>query len=219
MSPRPELTVEALQQAAREFAAAESVRPEPVIFGATDGRAIGTHLERRFQEFLEPRYVHAPGNAALGIDFPGLEVDVKTTSVTQPQSSCPFRHARQKIFGLGYSLLVFVYEKTDNEVSRTGTLNILHAVFVEKHRTADHQTTRGLLDILRNGGTADELVAFLTDRMLPADDIEKQRIAEELLVTPPQEGYLTISNALQWRLQYPRVIQQAGTVDGLIRIR
>jgi hypothetical protein len=28
--------------------------------------------------------------------------------------------------------------------------------------------------------------------------------------TPPELGYLTISNALQWRLQYSRVIEQAG---------
>ena len=26
----------------------------------------------------------------------------------------------------------------------------------------------------------------------------------------PRLGYLTISNALQWRLQYSRVIEQAG---------
>lgn len=31
--------------------------------------------------------------------------------------------------------------------------------------------------------------------------------------------YLTISNALQWRLQYSRVIAQAGAVDGIIRVR
>jgi hypothetical protein len=35
---------------------------------------------------------------------------------------------------------------------------------------------------------------------------------------PPKVGYLTISNALQWRLQYSRVIQEAGNADGVIRI-
>ncbi|MEH2468415.1 hypothetical protein [Nostoc sp.] len=28
---------------------------------------------------------------------------------------------------------------------------------------------------------------------------------------PPEIGYLTISNALQWRLQYSRIIQVATT--------
>jgi len=31
-------------------------------------------------------------------------------------------------------------------------------------------------------------------------------------------GYLTISNALQWRLQYKRVIEKAGQVNGILRI-
>jgi len=30
--------------------------------------------------------------------------------------------------------------------------------------------------------------------------------------------YLTISNALQWRLQYSRVIEQAGKVEGVLRL-
>jgi hypothetical protein len=48
------------------------------------------------------------GNLAKGIDFPELGVDIKVTSIRQPQSSCPFKSVRQKIYGRGYSLLVFV---------------------------------------------------------------------------------------------------------------
>ena len=33
------------------------------------------------------------------------------------------------------------------------------------------------------------------------------------------QGYLTISNALQWRLQYARVIEKAGTIEGVLRLR
>ena len=32
------------------------------------------------------------------------------------------------------------------------------------------------------------------------------------------QAYLTISNALQWRLQYSRVIEQAGKVKGVLRL-
>ncbi len=39
------------------------------------------------------------------------------------------------------------------------------------------------------------------------------------MANPPNIGYLTISNALQWRLQYRRVIEEAGKVDGIRRIR
>jgi hypothetical protein len=152
--------------------------------------------------------------------LPTLEVDIKVTSITQPQSSCPFKSARQKIFGLGYSLLIFVYQKTDDAVNRTSNLNILHTIFVEKERTGDYQTTTGLKQILANNGNADDLVSFMQDRNLPLDDIEAYQIAEELLSgNPLLEGYLTISNALQWRLQYGRVITVAGNVIGILRVK
>jgi hypothetical protein len=217
--PKPTLTVAILQDEARQFAELESTHPEPAIFGVTDGKAIGTYLEHKFHAHLERKYVHAPGSSASGIDFPGLAVDLKVTSIKQPQSSCPFKSARQKIYGLGYSLLVFVYDKSDNPKTRTATLNILHAIFIEAHRTADFQMTRGLRNILENEGNEDDLVAFMQDKMLPIDDIEVHRIAQELLRRPPEQGYLTISNALQWRLQYGRVISKAGEVDGIARIR
>ena len=50
------------------------------------------------------------------------------------------------------------------------------------------------------------------------DDIQAQKLAGEILRTRPPVGYLTISNALQWRLQYTRVIEQAGKVEGVQRI-
>ena len=86
------------------------------------------------------------GNSANGIDFPDLLVDVKVTSVKQPQSSCPFKSASQKVYGLGYSLVVFVYEKLDDHTKKTGRLNILHTIFIEADRTADYTMTRILPD-------------------------------------------------------------------------
>ena len=59
----------------------------------------------------------------------------------------------------------------------------------------------------------------MMDRNLPVDEIEAQSIAEELLENSALQGYLTISNALQWRLQYSRIIQVAGEVDGVYRVR
>ncbi|MFM7576671.1 MAG: restriction endonuclease, partial [Microcystaceae cyanobacterium] len=159
------------------------------------------------------------GNSALGIDLPGLEVDIKVTSIKQPQSSCPFKSATQKVFGLGYHLLIFVYDKYDDSRKRTGRLDIQHTVFVDKTRTADFQTTRGILDILNRDGNKEDILAFLEDRNLPVDVIGANQLADRILESPPNQGYLTISNALQWRLQYGRVIQQAGNIPGIIRIR
>jgi len=219
MPQKPQLTVPLLQHEAQAFAAMESTHPEPTIFGVTDGKAIGTYLEHKFQAYLEERYVHAPGNSASGIDLPGLAVDLKVTSIKQPQSSCPYKSARQKIFGLGYSLLVFVYEKKDDPVARTAKLNILHTIYVEARRTADFQMTRGILEILEREGKEDDLIAFFQDKMLPVEEIEARQIADEVLRNPPLQGFLTISNALQWRLQYGRVISRAGSEDGVLRLR
>jgi hypothetical protein len=215
----PQLTVKALLAEARRFAERESAHPESSLFGVDNGKTVGTYLEQKFRNYLLDSYTFPPGNAAKGIDFPDLGVDIKVTSVKQPQSSCPFTSARQKIFGLGYSVLVFVYEKTDDSKSRTAILNFLHTVFVEKEHTADFQTTSGLLKLLDNDANEDDLIAFLQERMLPAEEIAMTRIAKELLNKPPLLGYLTISNALQWRLQYSRAIERAGKVPGVLRIR
>src|ERR1700678_3123465 len=117
--PTP-LTIQLLQKEASSFAKAQSKHAEPSLFGVTDGKAIGTYLEHKFQTMLELRYHFARGSSAKGIDFPKLDVDIKVTSIRQPQSSCPFKSARQKIYGLGYSLIIFVYENLHNEKTRTG---------------------------------------------------------------------------------------------------
>ena len=215
---KPELTVSLLCEEANQFSRIESSREHASLFGVTDGKAIGTYVEHKFRDYLSQRYSFTEGSSARGIDFPSLKVDMKVTSIRQPQSSCPFQSARQKIFGLGYSLLVFVYEKEDNQAFETGRLRFFHTVFVDEARTADYQTTVGLRQILENDGNEDDLTAFMFDRNLPVDEIEAHRIAQELLNNPPNIGYLTISNALQWRLQYRRIIERAGQVEGIVKI-
>jgi hypothetical protein len=212
------LTVELLVHQAKDFAQSESRHRERSLFGVTDGKAVGTYLEHKFQDFLQKNYTYAKGSSAKGIDFPKLGVDIKVTSIKQPQSSCPFKSARQKVYGLGYSLLVFVYDKKDDRKSRTATLNINHVVFVEASRTADFQTPTGILKILDSSGNTDDLVAFMLERFMPLDDIQARQLAEEILKKRPGVGYLTISNALQWRLQYSRVIEHAGKVAGVKRV-
>lgn len=205
-----ELTLPLLKIAAAEFIRAISGRPIPDLFGSTDGKAVGTYVEQAFNHYLRATYDYVPGNAALGIDFPDLNVDLKVTSIRQPQSSCPFRDASQKVFGLGYHLLVFTYEKFDDSTTRTAKLDFRDAIFVNRKKTGDYQTTYGLIGILNRNGNKDDIVAFLEERNLPLDEIGRDLLAERILQTPPQLGHLTISNALQWRLQYSRIISIAN---------
>ncbi|MDQ6962259.1 MAG: hypothetical protein Q9M28_06970 [Mariprofundaceae bacterium] len=216
---KPRLIIQKLREEASKFSEIESSYYESSLYGVTDGKAIGTYLEHKFTDYLTKLYDYEKGNSASGIDLPRLQVDIKTTSIKQPQSSCPFKSASQKVFGLGYHLLIFVYEKTDNHTNQTGCLNIQHTVFVEKKRTADFQTTKGMLDILERDGNKDDVIGFISERNLPVDEIGADQLADRILKSPPIQGYLTISNALQWRLQYRRVIQEAGTVSGVFKVR
>jgi len=96
-------------------------------------------------------------------------------------------------------------------------LNIQNIVFIEKARTGDWQSTKGIAEILARDGNRDDIIAFLQDRNFPLDEIGREKLAERILQSPPNLGYLTISNALQWRLQYSRAIATATqkTVEGV----
>ncbi|MBS5108645.1 MAG: restriction endonuclease [Phocaeicola vulgatus] len=180
-----ELNHQHLIKAAREFCKAES-------------------NVQKFQEFLSSRYKVTIGSSANGLDLPSINTDIKVTSIKQPQSSCPYKDSKQKIFGLGYNLIVFVYQKNDDTTHKTSALNFVSCSFIEAGRTADYQTTTGLRKIIQH--------------KIPADEVTLMQMAEQILKTPPQIGYLTISNALQWRLQYNRIVHLEEKVEGITPI-
>ena len=156
--------------------------------------------------------------AAKGIDLPGINTDIKVTSIKQPQSSCPFKSAREKVYGLDYDLLLFVYDKTDDATRRAAMLNFVCCALIEQQCTGDFQTTKGLLGILQRDGNRDDVIAFLIERNLPADEITLNQLADEIIRQPPPQGYLTVSNALQWRLQYGRIVALQSSVPGIEKI-
>ena len=61
-------------------------------------------------------------------------------------------------------------------------------------------------------------ITYLNDKNIPADDIALGLIADQILNKTPKQGYLTISNAWQWRLQYARVINLTDNVDGITKV-
>lgn len=212
---KPVLTINKLIQAARHFCETESGENHVELIGITDGKAVGTYVEHRFQRFLQSQYNVEVGNSAKGIDLPGADIqtDIKVTSITQPQSSCPFKNASQKIFGLGYNLLVFVYDKQD--MDNICTLRFTHCTFIAKERTGDFTITKRLREMVGDGANKEDIIGLLQDRSVPGDEIVYNDLADEILVHPPKQGYLTISNALQWRLQYTRVIALDNRVEGV----
>lgn len=209
-----ELTVDILIQEANNFSQMISTQNHTSLIGVTDGKAVGTYVEHLFQNYLNSKYTMTVGSSASGIDLPSVNTDIKTTSYVQPQSSCPFKSARQKIFGLGYNLLVFVYNKQDTKT--TCTLHITHCTFIEANRTADYTITALLRRMLSVDANKEDIIGLLSDKNVPGDEIIYNELADEILVTPPHQGYLTISNALQWRLQYKRVIELDNSVEGVV---
>jgi hypothetical protein len=171
-----------------------------------------------FKDFLKEHYELEIGNSANGIDLPSVNTDIKVTSIKQPKSSCPYKDSKQKIYGLGYNLLVFVYRKEDDETQRKGMLDFLSCAFIDASRTADFQTTTGLQNIINNDGNIDDIYAFLSDHRIPADDVTLHNLAQDILNNPPATGYLTISNALQWRLQYNRIVSLNEKITGITSI-
>jgi hypothetical protein len=216
----PPLTIKSLIALAKDFCEQESQTPNSELFGVTDGKAVGTYIEHKFKDFLLEKYDTEIGSSASGIDLPSPEVntDIKVTSIKQPQSSCPFKNAQQKVFGLGYNLLVFVYEKYDNAKNKTALLDFVSCSFVEKQRTADYTTTYRLQEMAKDGANEEDIISYLQDRNIPADEITLMNLAEQILKNPPKVGYLTISNALQWRLQYGRIVTLKETISGITKI-
>ena len=67
-----------------------------------------------------------------------------------------------------------------------------------------------------DGANKEDIIGFLQDKNVPGDEIIYNDLANEILSYPPEQGYLTISNALQWRLQYTRVISLDNHVQGVV---
>jgi len=175
---KKKLTIDLLKKSAKDFCDTESTYSNKDLYGVTDGKAVGTYIEHKFQEYLEANYEYEKGSSAKGIDLPGDDImtDIKVTSIRQPQSSSPFKNAKQKIFGLGYNLLVFVYEKTDDPERGTAILDFLSCSFLEMGRTADYTTTFRIREMLKDGAIKEDIIAYLNDKNIPADEITLNQI-------------------------------------------
>lgn len=72
--------------------------------------------------------------------------------------------------------------------------------------------------MIDDGANEEDIISYLNDKNIPADDITLSQIAKQILQNKPKLGYLTISNALQWKLQYGRVVALSEKVKGITKI-
>ena len=95
-------------------------------------------------------------------------------------------------------------------------MNFTHCTFINRDKTADYTTTKRLREMVYDGANKEDIIGFLQDKNIPGDEIVYNDLADEILSHLPEQGYLTISNALQWRLQYSRVISLNNSVNGVV---
>ena len=200
------LTITKLKKEAELFSKHESNITHNHLIGVSDGKSVGTYIEQKFEEYLKDKYEITIGSSAKGIDLPddNINTDIKVTSIKKPQNSSPFRNIEQKIYGLGHNLLIFIYEKTD--INNKCYLDFKHCIFLEAEKTGDYTLTKTLRKMIELKAGTDDIVEILHANNVPGDIEELKVLANKILSNPPKQGYLTISNAFQWRLRYSNVI-------------
>lgn len=210
-----ELTINKLREEAIEFCKHESNITHNELVGITDGKAVGTYIEHKFEEYLKNKYDVTIGSSAKGVDLPDphINTDIKVTSIKKPQSSSSFRNMEQKIYGLGYNLLIFIYEKTD--VNNRCYLNFKHCMFLESGRSGDYNLTKILRKMIELGAKEPDIIEILKDNDVSSDEETLKHLAQKIIKKPPKQGYLTISNAFQWRLRYFNAINLEDNIDGV----
>ena len=209
------LTIPQLRQEAIDFCKKEENIPQDNLYGITDGKAVGTYIEHKFKKHLKSKYDITLGSSGKGIDLPDphINTDIKVTSIKKPQSSSPFKNIEQKIYGLGHNILIFVYEK--NDINNTCYLDFKHCIFIEDKKSGDYNLTKILRELIEKSANENEIIEALKDKQIPGDNQDLEKLAKKIIKNPPIQGYLTISNAFQWRLKYNKIINLDDKIEGI----
>jgi len=88
---KQKLTIKNLITLAKQFCEQESVTPNSELFGVTDGKAVGTHIEHKFKDFLLSKYDLQVGSSAIQekylwqLKFELLEYFLNNPTANKPQ--------------------------------------------------------------------------------------------------------------------------------------
>jgi hypothetical protein len=78
---KKKLTIETLIKEAQIFCAEQSKFQHKELFGVTDGKAVGTLIEQKFQKHLNDKYEVTIGSSASGVDLPSEDPKSKTATL------------------------------------------------------------------------------------------------------------------------------------------
>ncbi|XHR27377.1 MAG: hypothetical protein ACFUZC_15690 [Chthoniobacteraceae bacterium] len=212
--PLSPITCDQLKTEAAAFAQAHTRHSEPALVGL-DFPVVEAYYLLRFKRELARRYELPEDPEEDGIAFPDIKVDVKFVNDRLNDSFCPMISRLQKVKGLGYDVLLFVYHQESDFAAGTVWLEIRRAIWVENYRTADWYATTSLLDCLAKKPLMEDLLSLFDDFPFMLHPGEAWKLAEDSLKKPPQQGYAAIGRASLWHIRWGRVISEAGKVDGI----
>lgn len=176
---------------------------------SSTSKQIGTYFEEELREwFAEHEGIISEGSVAKGLDLPLFDIDVKTTSVARPQSSSPFDDPGERITGVDYNILLFVYDKSATESGNQ--FDIVSCVYIPKERTGDHRMSvkaQTLVEQWSKGRLSEEELRQELEDLTGLGAISDEKF-DEIKESPPLDGTITISPAAQWRFSYNKMTNE-----------
>lgn len=180
-------------------------RTVPVDESDTSKR-IGTYFEKELRDWFETKHgLVSDGSVAQGIDLPAFNLDVKTTSNRQPQSSSPFDDPGERITGVDYNILLFVYDK--QSVEGGNRFEIVSCAYIPRERASDYrksENARKLVADYREGKLSEAELREQLEELTGVGAISDEKF-EEIKRDPPKTGAITMTPAVQWRFNYNKM--------------
>lgn len=182
------LTINLLKKEAIAFCKHENIITHNELISVTDGKAVGTYIEHKFEEYLKNKYEVNIGSSGKGIDLPDsyINTDIKVTSIKKPQSSSPFKNIEQKVYGLGHNLLIFVYDKKN--IDKSCYLNFKYCIFLEAERSGDYNLTKILRKMIELNAKESDIIEILKDSDIPGDNQTLEILAKKNNKKSPKTG-------------------------------
>lgn len=193
------LTTKLLLEVARELVTELNAHPLDKL----PSKLTGTTIEEQLHTMLEERCDHIRGNAAKGLDLPTISYDIKVTHINKPQSSAAYSSAAEKVYGLGYGILLLTYEL------KAGKLHFLDPVLIRRGETADFRMTRELRAMHVAHVPQAVYTAYLRGSGLAFQGGELEALGKRLRGEKPPLGQLGLTYTPQWRVRYGRVLARA----------
>lgn len=191
-----------------EFCAEMESRTVPEDKSGTS-KQIGTYFEKKLRDWFENIHgLVSEGSVAEDIDLPAFNLDVKTTSNRQPQSSSTFDDPGERIVGVDYNILLFIYHK--QSVDGGNKFQIKTCAYIPKERASDYRKSDDAVKLVadyREGKLSESELREQLENLTGVGAISDEKF-EEIKENPPEKGAITITPALQWRFNYNKMVKE-----------